>query len=461
MNSLTLCPRNALVHFTQMKRDIYTELINWKQSSRRKPLLLRGARQTGKTFILKEFGNREYQNLAYFNFEEDPRLKDLFVGSLKPAKLVENLSLYQKRRINPAGDLIVFDEIQTSNEALNSLKYFQEDSNDYHVAAAGSLLGVKLSAPMSFPVGKVNFIDLHPMSFLEFLDAVGESRYRSLIEGIEKPEPFPLPFHEELVDLLRQYYFVGGMPEAVRHFAEERNVDDVRAIQKEILNSYILDFAKHAPVHDIPKLSLIWDSIPFQLARENRKFLFSALKKSARARDYEAAVLWLEDAGLILRCFMVSTPRHPLKGYADRSCFKAYALDVGLLGAMARISPDILTHGHRLFEEYKGAFTENYVAQQLRSLLGQDLFYWKSDGGLAEVDFLCQCRDEIFPLEVKSGVNPKSKSLRSYDDQFQPDHLVRTTLLNLRRDGRITNIPLYALSCLTRFMSPQAVLEEE
>ncbi|MEI7901008.1 MAG: ATP-binding protein [bacterium] len=436
-----------------MKRDVYSDLVAWKRSTRRKPLLVRGARQTGKTFILKEFGKSEYQSLAYFNFEEDPQLKDLFAGSLKPGKLVENLSLYQKRPIRPALDLIVLDEIQASNEALNALKYFQEDANDYHVAAAGSLLGVKLSTPSSFPVGKVNFIDLHPMSFLEFLDAVGEGHYRQLIEAAETPEPIPLPFHEELVDLLRRYYFVGGMPEAVRHYAEKRTLDDVRAIQKEILNAYVLDFAKHAPVHDIQKLSLIWDSIPFQLARENRKFLFSALKKSARSRDYETAVLWLEDAGLILRCFRVSTPGHPLKGHADRSCFKVYALDVGLLGAMANISSDILAHGHRLFEEYKGAFTENYVAQQLRALQGEELYYWKSEGGVAEVDFLCQCKDEILPLEVKSGVNPRSKSLRSYDETFHPSQLVRTTLLNLRCDGRITNIPLYALSCLTRIMS--------
>ena len=441
-----------------MKRDVYSELVNWKQSDRRKPLLLRGARQTGKTFILKEFGKNEYRSLSYFNFEEDPRLKDLFTGSLKPDRIIENLSLYQKRPIGPATDLVVFDEIQTSNEALNSLKYFNEEASDYHVAAAGSLLGVKLSTPMSFPVGNVSFIDLQPMSFLEFLDAVGESRYRQLIEGIQKPEPLPLPFHEELVDLLRQYFFTGGMPEAVRHYAETRDVAAVRTIQKEIIDSYMLDFAKHAPVHDIAKLSLIWDSIPVQLARENRKFLFSALKKSARARDYETAILWLEDAGLILRCFLVSKAGQPLKGYADRSNFKVYALDVGLLGAMANISPDILAHGHELFDEYKGAFTENYAAQQLKSFLRQELYYWKSEGGSAEVDFLCPCHDDILPLEVKSGVNPRSKSLRSYDGQFQPVHLIRTTLLNLHRDGKITNIPLYALSCLERVVIGSDIL---
>jgi predicted AAA+ superfamily ATPase len=433
-----------------MKRDVYDELLAWKRSERRKPLLLKGARQTGKTFVVKEFGTREYQHLAYFNFEEDKRLKDLFAGSLKPARLIQNLALYQKKPILPASTLIVLDEIQASNEALNALKYFQEEANEYHVAAAGSLLGVKLSAPMSFPVGKVNFIDLYPMTFLEFLDALGESSYRQFIEGIANIEPLPLPFHDDLTDLLKQYLLVGGMPEAVRHFVEKRDIDGVRAIQKEIVASYALDFAKHAPVYDIPKLSLIWESIPFQLARENRKFVFSALKKSARARDYESAILWLDDSGLILRCFAVSKPGHPLKGYADRGHFKVYALDVGLLGAMANLAPDILTHGHRLFDEYKGAFTENYVAQQLRAIPTPELYFWKNEGGLAEVDFLWQTRDVILPLEVKSGVNPRSKSLRVYDERFHPPQLVRSTLLNLRRDGRITNIPLYALSCLTR-----------
>jgi len=439
-----------MLNYPTMNRDVYKELLNWKMSDRRKPLLLRGARQTGKTFILKEFGKREYQNVAYFNFEEDPRIKDFFRGSLQPEKLIQSLSLYHKRPILPTSDLIVFDEIQVSNEALNSLKYFQEEANDYHIAAAGSLLGVKLSVPASFPVGKVNFIDLYPMSFLEFLDALGESAYRRLIEIVEKPELFPLPFHDDLIDLLKLYFFVGGMPEAVCHYAGKRDVAGVRAIQKEIISSYELDFAKHAPVHDIQKLSLIWASVPLQLGRENRKFLFSALKKSARARDYEAAILWLEDAGLILRCFAVSKPAYPLKGHADRSHFKAYALDVGLLGAMANLAPDILTHGHRLFDEYKGAFTENYVAQQIRAIPVPELYYWKSDGGLAEIDFLWQTRADILPVEVKSGVNPRSKSLRSYDDTFRPPQLLRITLLNMRRDGRITNIPLYAVSCLPR-----------
>jgi len=438
-----------------MQRDLYRQLCDWKASPRRKPLVLRGARQVGKTHLLKEFGKREYESLAYFNFEEDPRLKGFFTGRLEPTALVEALSLYCKAKILPGRDLIFFDEIQACNEALNALKYFQEDAGDFHIAAAGSLLGVKLSQPMSFPVGKVNFLDLRPMSFPEFLDAVGESRYRGLLDGKSNAEPFLEPFHEELTALLKHYFFVGGMPEAVRCFTETRDFSGVRAIQKEILDAYVLDFAKHAPAPDIPKLLQVWDSIPAQLARENRKFVFTSLKKTARARDYENAIHWLEKAGLILRAFLVTKPGQPLSAYADRGAFKVYALDIGLLGAMAGISPDILVRGNDLFQEFKGAFVENHVAQALAGLPGAGgLHYWKNDSATAEVNFLWPSpQGGILPLEAKSGINPKSKSLRIYEEKFHPARLLRTTPLNLRQDGKILNIPLYALSALER-LSP-------
>jgi predicted AAA+ superfamily ATPase len=437
-----------------MKRNLYEELGIWKSSERRKPLILRGARQTGKTHLLKEFGEKEYDGVAYFNFEEDPRLKDFFTGRLEPLALIEALGLYRKEAIRPGRDLIIFDEIQACNEALNSLKYFQEQANEFHIAAAGSLLGVKLSQPMSFPVGKVNFLDLRPLSFPEFLDAVGESRYRALFDTKSDAEPFLEPFHEDLVALLKQYYFVGGMPEAVECFAKNRDFSEVRVIQKEILDAYVLDFAKHAPTSDIPKLMQVWDSIPAQLARENRKFQFTALKKTARARDYEHAIQWLENAGLILRCFLVNKPGLPLSAYADRSAFKVYALDIGLLGAMAGLTPDILVRGHDVFQEFKGAFIENYVAQTLTSLRSGGLHYWKNEAGTAEVDFLWQSpRGHILPLEAKAGINTKSKSLRIYEEKFQPDPLLRTTLLNLRRDGKILNIPLYALTAISNLPS--------
>lgn len=428
-----------------MQRDIYQKLLAWKSSRRRKPLLLRGARQVGKTYLLKKFGAQEYSRVAYLNFEEDPLIDDFFKSNLAPEKIIRNLSLYVKHDIKPEEDLIIFDEIQASNNALNSLKYFNEQANEYHIAAAGSLLGIKLTKPKSFPVGKVNFLNMYPLTFLEFLDAVNRSELRKLIESTSDFTPYPEPFHRELTDLLRTYYYVGGMPEAVHFFAETNDLSGVREIQKEILNSYILEFAKHAPPPDIPKLSLIWESIPVQLGKENKKFIFSALKKSARAREYENALQWLQDTGLILRVNLVKAGKTPLSAYAEKSIFKIYVLDVGLLGALAKTPPDLLAHGDQLFTEYKGAFVENYVAQQLTAHKEAELYYWKSDG-LAEIDFICEEGHHVFPLEAKAGVNPRSKSLVFYNEKYHPPVLSRATLLNLKHDGNIINYPLYAIS---------------
>jgi len=428
-----------------MQRDIYQKLLAWKTSRRRKPLILKGARQVGKTYLLKNFGANEYARVAYLNFEEEPLLDDFFKSSLRPEKIIRNLSLYFKHDLKPEKDLIVFDEIQASNNALNALKYFNEKANEYHIVAAGSLLGIKLTKPKSFPVGKVNFLNMYPLTFLEFLDAVKRSELRQLIESTSDFTPYPEPFHRELTDLLRAYYYVGGMPEAVHFFAETNDFSGVREIQKEILNSYILDFAKHAPPQDIPKLSQVWDSIPGQLGKENKKFIFSALKKSARAREYENALQWLQDTGLILRVNLVKAGKLPLSAYADKSIFKIYVLDVGLLGALAKTPPDILAHDDRLFTEYKGAFAENYVAQQLTSHKEAELYYWKSEG-LAEVDFIYAEGRHVFPLEAKAGINPRSKSLGFYAEKYDPPILSRTTLLNLKRDGNIINYPLYAIS---------------
>jgi predicted AAA+ superfamily ATPase len=436
-----------------MKRDLYAKLLQWKSSSRRKPLLLQGARQTGKTYILKEFGRNEYENTVYCNFEEDTDLDGFFQRSLNPERILAELSIYMSLEIRPERDLVIFDEIQVSNRALNSLKYFAEQKNDVHIAAAGSLIGVKLSAPGSFPVGKVNFFHLYPLTFLEFLDAMGESRYRNLLESIDEPFPLADAFHSHLIDLLRRYYFVGGMPEAVKHFTTAGNGREAREIQEEIIKSYVLDFAKHAPASDIPKLTQIWDSIPRHLARENKKFVFSAVKKGARARAYDNALTWLEDAGLIHRANAVETVKQPLKHYADSGSFKVYVLDVGLLGAMARSPVELLAQGERLFNEYEGAFVENFIAQQLISHFHQPLYYWRSKGGKAELDFLCEFGDRICPLEVKAGINPKSKSLKSYDRQFNPASLARANLLNLKKDGKIFNLPLYAVSLLSTMIA--------
>ena len=435
-----------------MERDLYADLVEWKTSSRRKPLLLRGARQTGKTFLLRQFGDREYERIVYCNFEEDPALDGFFHRDLNPHRIVTELSAYKGVDIEPERHLIIFDEVQASDRGLTSLKYFQEKAAGYHVAAAGSLLGIKMSRPGSFPVGKVNFLDLHPMSFLEYLGAMGKPRYAELLLKLVDPQPLPEAIHSDMVSLLRAYNFVGGMPEAVRVYAESGDVRITRQIQNEILDSYLLDFSKHAPATDIPKLGLIWDSIPKHLAKENKKFMFSAVKKGARARGYENALKWLQDAGLVHLCHVVSSNRSPLKHYADRSIFKVYALDVGLLGAMARTPPEVAVQGDRVFTEYRGALAENYVAQELVAGGKPDLYYWRSTGGKAELDFLCEVGLIVVPVEVKAGLSRRSKSLRSYDQQFAPDVLVRASLLNLKRDGKICNIPLYAVSRLRQFV---------
>ncbi len=436
-----------------MKRDIYSRLVNWKDSPRRKPLIVRGARQTGKTYILQKFGQKEFDEAVYFNFEENSQLDSLFSPNLDPERIITNLSLLSRKKIRPGRHLLIFDEIQISNNALNSLKYFQEKAPEYHIAAAGSLLGVKLSSPKSFPVGKVNFLDLLPMTFYEFLDGMGESVLREYLEDLDQIEPLPDAFHQQLIDLLRHYYFCGGMPEAVRCLAEGNSLEDVRQIQREILLSYTLDFAKHAKPTDIPKLSHVWDSIVSQLARENKKFMFSAIRKSARARDYENAVIWLEDAGLILRAFCVNTPKRPLQAFRLNNIFKIYALDVGILTAMANLDAEMLVSGQQLFHEFSGALTENYAAQQLRAVFGPDLQYWKNRTGRAEVDFLVETKGKIHPLEVKAGVNLKSKSLRFFDEKYTPPLLVRVSLHNLRKDGKIYNIPLYYLDSLPRILN--------
>lgn len=428
-----------------MQRDAYIKLKHWKSSSKRKPLLLRGARQTGKTYLLKAFGQAEYDSFIYFNFEEDPNLKGFFAERVRPSEIIQNLALYAGKKIRPGVDLIVFDEIQASDGALKSLKYFYEDAPEYHIAGAGSLLGISLSGPGAFPVGKVNFFDLYPMTFMEFLSATGSDRLRRYISQITEVEPLPEPFHRELISKLRTYYFTGGMPEAVDHYATTNDLLEVRKIQTDILTAYALDFAKYAAAPDIPKLSMIWDAIPSQLAKENKKFVFSALGRSARIRNFENAIEWLEKAGLILRCFRIRTAKQPLAAYREANIFKIYILDVGLLGAMTKLDPSAMIQGHRVFREFEGALVENFVAGQLKAVRQMDLYYWQS-AGTAEVDFVCEYGNKILPLEVKAGVNPKSKSLRSFDQKYNPPVLVRTTLLNLKREDRIINIPLYAIA---------------
>lgn len=435
-----------------MERKLYKHLLNWKTSPRRKPLLLRGARQTGKTYLLQDFGRREFEACITLNFEKDPGLGDFFAGDLQPDQLIRNISIYTGQKIRSGKDLLFFDEIQASNRALNSLKYFQEQAPEYHIAAAGSLLGIALSGPGSFPVGKVNFLDLYPLSFMEFLQAVGANEFKELIQTRTEITPFPEPLHTRLLQYLRTYYFTGGMPECVAQFSSNQELEDVRSIQNEILGAYVLDFAKYASAPDIPKLRMIWDSIPGQLARPNKRFFLSKLKKSARLRDFENAIQWLEKAGLIHRVFRVKTARKPLKTYGEENIFKMYALDIGLLGAQAGTTPDSVVRGEKLFQEFEGAFVENFVVQELRAARGLDLYYWESEG-IAEVDFVCEYKGSIYPLEARAGINVKSKSLQSFDQKYSPPYLGRTSLLNMKMDSRILNFPLYAVSLFPAFVS--------
>lgn len=428
-----------------MKRDLYTKLLAWKISDRRKPLILQGARQVGKTYLLREFGENEYTDFAYYNFDEDPGLDELFRQKLDPEFLIERLSNYRNKKIQPEKTLIFFDEVQESGGALNSLKYFSEKAGHYHIVSAGSLLGIKLSSSKPFPVGNVNFLMLYPMTFFEFLNAVGKPNLRDLLEKQNSLTALASTFHNELIEILKTYYFVGGLPEAVLHYTTTRDLIAVREIHREILKAYTLDFSKHAPKDDVMKISQIWSSIPAQLARENKKFTFSAIGKTARMREYENALQWLVDSGTIYKSYNISIPGVPLDGYAEKNIFKVFFLDVGLLGAMTDLTPKTLTMGNELFTHFKGAFVENYAAQELTARHEKQLYYWTSKG-MAEVDFILPVDEEIYPLEVKSGMNMRSRSLGEYGRRYNPPFLSRVTQHNFGMLRGIHNYPLYAVS---------------
>lgn len=428
-----------------MKRDIYQKLSEWKQSDRRKPLVLNGARQVGKTHSLKYFGKTFYENVAYLNFEKDAKLAQYFESSLDPKQLIKILSIHTEVEIKPQHTLLVFDEIQECPKALNSLKYFCEEAGEYHVVAAGSLLGVKTTGEKGFPVGKVNFLHMYPLTFFEFLSALGHEKTRKFLEEYTSREPIPNPLHENLLQLLKIYFFVGGMPEVVAEYAKGEDLNVVREIQLEILSAYEKDFAKHAPPHEIMKITTVWKQVHRQLAKENKKFIFAAIRKSARGRDYEDAIQWLSDAGLIHKSYLVETPKFPLSAYADNNAFKIFLSDVGLLGAQSNLSPQIIIEGDQLFTEFKGALTENYVAQEWIASKQKEPYYWTSEG-TAEIDFLIEEGHEIYPLEVKAGASQKKKSLLVYDQKYVPSRLIRASTMNLKHDGNLSNYPLYLIS---------------
>lgn len=429
-----------------MLRNLYTQLLDWKSSLRRKPLILQGARQVGKTHLLKHFASQEYSDFLYLNFEEEPRLKAFFQEDLRPERIINEFEIYFKKSLLPEKTLLIFDEIQECPEALNSLKYFCETKNEIHLIAAGSLLGVKL-AP-TFPVGKVNFLHLYPMSFFEFLLAMDEKALVLFLKKLKLSDTIPLPFHEKLLKWLKYYLIIGGMPEVVDAYKTKTDLDEVRIIQKEILNTYALDFAKHAPPHDVMKIMAVWQQIPSQLAKENKKFIFSAIRQSARSREYESAIQWLVAAGLTIKTQAITAPGLPLKAYVNFNAFKIYTLDVGLLGAMSQLEPRLLLDGHRLFEEFKGALTENFAAQMLQNHYQDNLYYWESSG-TAEVDFVINKENTIFPLEIKSGISKHKKSLQVFGEKYlnttPMTTLSRANPLSLKQNGNFVNYPLYLL----------------
>ncbi len=431
-----------------MERLIMQDLQRWKNYRRRKPLILKGVRQVGKTWLLKEFAGRYYENIAYFNFDEHPEYKQFFENTKDVERILQNLMMASGQTIKPdkpEATLIVFDEIQECPDALNTLKYFCENTPHYHVACAGSLLGIALSRPASFPVGKVDFLEIGPMTITEFLIANGDGNFVSYLDGINRIEPIPDAFFNPLYEKLKMYFVTGGMPESVRSWTEERDVELVQQVLSNILGAYERDFAKHPDPKDFPKISLVWKSVPSQLARENKKFIYRVVKEGARAREYEDALQWLCDAGLTYKIYRSSAPGLPISAYDDLSAFKLYLVDVGLLRRLSLLAPSAFGEGNRLFVEFKGALSENYVLQALRNQFEAIPRYWTMDNPRYEVDFLIQRENDILPVEVKSETNVESRSLKKFKEKYgdKVKLRVRFSLNNLRLDDNLLNIPLF------------------
>lgn len=453
-----------------MQRLILQQLIEWKNSPHRKPLIMQGTRQVGKTWLLKELGTHYYENLAYFNFDENPEYRQFFTTTKNPARILENLMLAGSCKIAPARTLVVFDEVQDCPEVINSLKYFYENAPEYHIACAGSLLGLTLARPSSFPVGKVNFMKIYPMTFTEFLLANGDEQLVRALDAIISDAmsapasasttpacmfpPIPDAFFNPLCEKLKMYYLTGGMPEAVLMWTTYKDIAATERVLQDIIRAYEHDFAKHPKPNQIPKISLIWKSLPSQLARENKKFLYNVVKPGARAREYEDALQWLVDAQLVHKVYRVRAPKIPLSAYDDLSAFKIYASDVGILRALSQLSPQAFTEGSRLFTEFKGALSENFVAQSLIALYEPRLHYWSQTNPPYEVDFLIQDENEIIPIEVKSSLNTQSKSLKKFKERFAESTplRIRYSLNNLSLDGDMLNIPLVMVDYTKRLV---------
>lgn len=437
-----------------MERFILKKLLAWKESPYRKPLILKGVRQVGKTWILKEFGRRYYENTAYFNFDENEEYKQFFETTKDVERILQNLVMASGQQIVPEKTLIIFDEVQDCPKVINAMKYFCENAPQYHVACAGSLLGIALAKPSSFPVGKVKFMQIDPMTFSEFLLANGDGNLVDYMNALHSIEPIPDAFFNPLYEKLKMYYVTGGMPESVLMWTEARDISAMQHVLSDIIGAYERDFAKHPNTKEFPKISMIWQSIPSQLARENKKFIYKVVKEGARAREYEDALQWLVDARLVHKVYRSTAPKLPMSAYDDISAFKIYLVDVGLLRRLAQLAPTTFGDGNRLFTEFKGALTENFVLQSLMTQFEVDPRYWSQTNPSYEVDFLVQRENDIIPIEVKAETNTTSRSLKKFKELFS-DMIklrVRFSLDNLKLDDDVLNIPLFMIDQTDRLI---------
>ena len=433
-----------------MKRFALEKLKIWKEKPDRKPLIIRGARQVGKTWLMKEFGKTCFEKTAYVNFDSNPRMQQLFEGEIDVERMILAISAETGVSINCTDTLLIFDEVQEVPKALGSLKYFCENAPEYAIVAAGSLLGVAMHKGTSFPVGKVDFMDLYPLSFQEFLCALGEERFVTMLQSTDTD--MVTMFKTKYIDRLREYYYVGGMPEAVQNFVLNKDYNKVREIQKNLLNYYQQDISKHAKISLVPRLNLVWNSIPMQLAKENKKYIYGQVREGARAKDFELAIQWLLDCGLIHKVHRVKKLSLPLKAYMDLDAFKIYMLDVGLLLAMADLDASVIIDGNRIFTEFKGALTEQYVLQQMIAELGVEPYYYTTANSTGEIDFMLQAPGSVIPVEVKAEENLRAKSLRAFCEKYHPQHAVRTSMSDFREQDWMTNIPLYNIDRIGEYL---------
>ena len=431
-----------------MYRIAIEKLKRWKESKNRKPLIIEGARQVGKTWLMKEFGKLYYSDTVYINFDSNSTMKELFDSDLNVERIILGLELYTGKKIDFNNTLLIFDEIQEVPKALSSLKYFCENAPEYHIVCAGSLLGIALHQGTSFPVGKVDFLKLYPLSFKEFLIATGNERFADLLD--KQDYQMITSFKQKYIDALKTYYFVGGMPEVVQNFVLNKDYNEVRSIQKRIFLAYEQDFSKHAPNEIVPKIRMLWNNIPSQLVKEKKKFIYGLVREGARAKDYETGIMWLSDCGLVHKVSRINAPNNPLKVYEDLKSFKLFVVDIGLLSCMVGLHQQVLLEKNDLFVEFKGALTEQYVCQQLKTIEDLGIYYYTNDRGSCEIDFIIDTGKQIIPVEVKAEINLKAKSLKTYQEKFTPKLSIRTAMTDFKKEETLINLPLYSIENIVK-----------